>query len=53
MFDAAECESHITDCNKPDVTGIRPFEIPARDVVENYLDAYPVFAVQDDFSRLA
>jgi len=53
MLDAAGCESHITDCNVPYETDILlSFEIPAREVVENHLDAYLVLAVQDDFSVL-
>ncbi len=53
MLDAAGCESHATDCDVPNITDIfLPFEIPAREVVENHLDAHSVLAVQNDFSVL-
>jgi len=54
MLDTAGHKPHITDCNAPDIVGIfLSFEIPARKVVENHLDAYAVIAVQNDFPVLS
>jgi hypothetical protein len=54
MLDNAGRESHVPDCDMPDIFHIfLILKISAREVSENHLYAYSVIAVQDDFFVLS